>query len=50
MTTTTNNNVNEEERNTSDSPVVEALRDYFVKAGFVQLQREDDLNLGLACQ
>lgn len=32
--TTTNNNVNEEERNTSDSPVVEALQDYFEKQGY----------------
>lgn len=44
------NNKLDENRKTSDSPVVEALRDYFVKAGFVQLQREDDLSLGLACQ
>lgn len=40
--TTTNNNVNEEERNTSNSPVVEALRNYFITQGHKLQQQLDE--------
>lgn len=37
--TTTNNNVNEEERKSLDSPVAEALQDYFEKQGYLGLKQ-----------